>query len=1226
MAKTQNEHLKSKEKNQDNDFQKPEFSKPPVIQNQFESGVQLMHAVNSPMETTPQVIQTLQNRYGNNQVRRIIQPAKKEDPVVDQTGFLNKYVTNEIQRAKSGGQPLQADVSEQMKSKFGKSFDDVRLHADQRADAISRKIQAKAFTIGNDIFFRKGAYSPNSEDGRNTLMHELTHVVQQSSGSASNGPLKLGDPNDKFEQEAEGFAKSTQRQSQGVTSTTPDTVQRLSMAGIKTKIGGVFSRGGAQTNTTPPQGTNPPSQTTTTPAPAPKPGLNPADLASVQQAGVVDQADWDNIPPEKQKLILGLAKSDPPLAQMLVTAHKASQWPKDESGAEITEITKLEIIIATLKVSFADWATLDAPYKKLLIDLKDNAHIQELILAAKSKKWPKDGSDQDISDSNSINAIKSTLNISLDKWQDISDKNKRGFLLKNRAQPYALKLGELALAGNWPKDGSDQDILNENHFVLISVNWNIGLDKWLSITEKEKRGFLLQNSTKPYAQQLLNLALSGKWPKDGSDQDIKDANSFDIMTKKWNVTLDQWNSIIDKDRRKFLLENGTKPYAVDLAAVAHMNKWPQDVTDVDIKDDTKLITITKTLKIPINQWLNITDPRKRKCLLDNGTKPYAIQLAGMVFQGNWPKDGSDTLVFDDGNLTKITNSLKISLANWLSITKERRGFLLDNSSQTTYIGELVKLALQNSWPKGDSDQDILDDAKLKTITETLKISLAKWLSITDRDTRKFLLDKSGESYIGELVILALQGNWPIDKNRAPIKDDGTFKKIKDKLQLSLSNWTKISSNERRGYLLEFGLDDAHLAELGTAAVSGIWPLDGGDRDISTAGDWKKIKEAYPQMSPSYWNGLGAQIRNQALSQTSTAEIQKAINNAKFRRDKKENAMDKIGEVTGHGATDTVLSSVGLAGSITSLSKGTGDNETLDRAGAATSAAADAGNFLASGGSLLGSISQLRRGSKMSDKNSSRASKQYGEKEKSRGRWGISQSVFGMASSGSSFSGNVIKANDPSGDTADKASSGLGVAGGFFGMVGSALGLGKGSASMHSARKRSSAAKGFIKAAPTSGALTNDEVKMNAIAQFTAKHQNKTGKGFGIFKSVTSFIGSALGTTGSIGSLAGMSKEGGFGLGIAGAALSGLGILGGIGQMIAEKKNKPSDSELNTQATNLIGLLRSSDANTSKKAAEFVVNVLKINLINLGDTNSYTSWIDEDEAAATALIKSKLSKL
>jgi hypothetical protein len=29
---------------------------------------------------------------------------------------------------------------------------------------------------------------------------------------------------------------------------------------------------------------------------------------------------------------------------------------------------------------------------------------------------------------------------------------------------------------------------------------------------------------------------------------------------------------------------------------------------------------------------------------------------------------------------------------------------------------------------------------------------------------------------------------------------------------------------------------------------------------------------------------------------------------------------------------------------------------------------------------------------------------------------------------------------------------------------------------------------------------------------------------------------------------------------------------------------------------------------------------------LGDVQSYTSWIDEDEAAATALIKSKLSKL
>jgi hypothetical protein len=197
-----------------------------------------------------------------------------------------------------------------------------------------------------------------------------------------------------------------------------------------------------------------------------------------------------------------------------------------------------------------------------------------------------------------------------------------------------------------------------------------------------------------------------------------------------------------------------------------------------------------------------------------------------------------------------------------------------------------------------------------------------------------------------------------------------------------------------------------------------------------------------------------------------------------------------------------------------------------------------------------------------------------------------------------------------------------VAGGIFGMVGSALGIGKGSASINSARKRSSAAEKFIKKPPTGGSLSADETKMNAIAQLTAKSQNKTGKGFGIFKSATSFLGSTLGTIGGIGSLSGMSKDAGFGLGIAGAALSGLGILGGIGQMISEGKDKPSDSELDTQAANLISLLRSTDTNTKDQAFKFVIDVLKIKDVTTGDT----SWIDEDEAAAIALIKSKLSKL
>jgi len=156
-------------------------------------------------------------------------------------------------------------------------------------------------------------------------------------------------------------------------------------------------------------------------------------------------------------------------------------------------------------------------------------------------------------------------------------------------------------------------------------------------------------------------------------------------------------------------------------------------------------------------------------------------------------------------------------------------------------------------------------------------------------------------------------------------------------------------------------------------------------------------------------------------------------------------------------------------------------------------------------------------------------------------------------------------------------------------------------------------------------LTQEEEDLNKIALFTSKNQNKTGKGFGMLKGVSSFIGSTLGTTGAIGGLAGMSKGAGFGVGVAGAVFSGLGILGGIGQMIAEKADKPKDADLDANADKLIELLRKGSP-AGLQAAEFVKTVLKINLVDPSDPSTWLSWIDEDIDSAKALIKSKLSKL
>ncbi|HBL13812.1 MAG TPA: hypothetical protein DD379_20935, partial [Cyanobacteria bacterium UBA11162] len=79
-----------------------------------------------------------------------------------------------IQGAKGSGQPLDESVKEPMEREFGADFSGVRVHTDATSDQLNQSIQAKAFTTGEDIFFRQGAYEPSSQGGQELLAHELT--------------------------------------------------------------------------------------------------------------------------------------------------------------------------------------------------------------------------------------------------------------------------------------------------------------------------------------------------------------------------------------------------------------------------------------------------------------------------------------------------------------------------------------------------------------------------------------------------------------------------------------------------------------------------------------------------------------------------------------------------------------------------------------------------------------------------------------------------------------------------------------------------------------------------------------------------------------------------------------------------------------------------------------------------------------------------------------------
>lgn len=91
--------------------------------------------------------------------------------------LVEEYVEHE----KGPGLPLDANARAFFEPKFGYDFSHVRIHADSKASESARAIDARAYTLGRNIVFGQGQYTPNSKEGLKLLAHELTHVVQQSS-------------------------------------------------------------------------------------------------------------------------------------------------------------------------------------------------------------------------------------------------------------------------------------------------------------------------------------------------------------------------------------------------------------------------------------------------------------------------------------------------------------------------------------------------------------------------------------------------------------------------------------------------------------------------------------------------------------------------------------------------------------------------------------------------------------------------------------------------------------------------------------------------------------------------------------------------------------------------------------------------------------------------------------------------------------------------------------
>lgn len=102
---------------------------------------------------------------------------------------------------RSSGQPLDSRTRGFMETRFGQDFSGVRVHNDVKAAESARAVNALAYTVGRNVVFGRGLYTPETAPGRRLLAHELAHVVQQKNAAyAAEGLTVAGDH---WEREAE---------------------------------------------------------------------------------------------------------------------------------------------------------------------------------------------------------------------------------------------------------------------------------------------------------------------------------------------------------------------------------------------------------------------------------------------------------------------------------------------------------------------------------------------------------------------------------------------------------------------------------------------------------------------------------------------------------------------------------------------------------------------------------------------------------------------------------------------------------------------------------------------------------------------------------------------------------------------------------------------------------------------------------------------------------------